>query len=136
MINSGICSLGDFTVTAAGTQIGDWVTDLDGMAAVTAQFRLAYGSGGSSIKAYLQTSLDQGTTPVDIACIVFAAAGETEIINLSGLTPKTTQVQPTDGALADDTCLDGVLGDRLRLKIVSTGTYAGSTVLSVRAAVR
>jgi hypothetical protein len=67
---------------------------------------------------------------------VFGAASEVEIINLSGLTPKTTQVPPGDGALGDDTTVDGVLGDRLRAKVVSVGTYAGSTVLSVRAAVR
>jgi hypothetical protein len=28
----------------------------------------------------------------------------------------------TDAGLADDTVVDGVLGDRLRLKITSTGT--------------
>ncbi len=134
--NIGVFGLGDLTLTTAGTQTGAPVTDLDGMTAVTLQLRLAYGSGGTSAKAYVQTSLDQGTTWVDIACVVFATASEVAILNLSGLTPKTSQVNPTDGALADDTALDGVLGDRLRLKVVSTGTYAGSTVLSGRALVR
>jgi hypothetical protein len=57
-------------------------------------------------------------------------------MNNPGLTPRTTPIIPTDGALADDTCVDGVLGDRLRVRVVTTGTYGGSTVLSVRAAVR
>lgn len=136
MVIPGIKSLGDFTITAADTVVGDWVTDLDGMLAANLQARLAYGSGGTQIKLYIQTSLDQGTTAIDIACIVFGTASEVEIANVSGLTPKTTLAAPGDGSLADDSVLDGVLGDRLRAKIVSTGTYAGSTVLSVRAAVR
>lgn len=131
-----IQDLGDFTITSAGEQVGDWVDGLDGMSAVSIQARLAYGSGGTTARAYVQTSLDGGDTAIDVACILFGVASEVAVINLSGLTPKTTQVTPTDGALTDDTCVDGVLGDRLRVKLVSTGTYAGSTLLSVRAAVR
>lgn len=137
MENPGILSLGDFTITTAGTQTGDWsTTDLAGMLAMAAQIRLAYGSGGTSIKAYLQTSLDQETTAIDIACVVFGTASENAALNFSALTPKTTQVTPTDGTLTDDTAIDGILGDRFRLKIVSVGTYAGSTVLSGRICAR
>ncbi len=131
-MQNGIQSLGDFSITGAATQVGDWVDQFDGLLGLTAQFRLAYGSGGTSVKAYLQTSIDQGVTAIDIACVVFATTSEVNVLNFSGLTPKTTQVVPTDGALADDTAVDGILGDRFRLKVVSTGTYAGSTVLSVR----
>lgn len=130
-MRSGVVSLGDFTVTTAGTQTGDWVEDFDGILALMAQIRLAWGSGGSSIKVYLQTSADQGTVVIDIACVVFASASEVAVLNFSGLTPKT-QVTPTDGALSDDTVVDGILGDRFRIKIVSTGTYAGSTIVSAR----
>lgn len=131
-MKTGIHSLGDFTITTAATYVGEWVEGFEGLLAICAQLRLAYGSGGTSIKAYLQTSLDQETTPIDIACVVFGTASEVAALNFSALTPKLTQVTPTDGALADDTAVDGVLGDRFRLKIVSTGTYAGSTVLSAR----
>lgn len=131
-----IFSLGDFSITDPGTYLGDWVIDLDGMLAALFQARFAYGSGGSSAKVYIQTSLDQDTTAIDIACITFATAAGNKVVNLSGLTPKTTAVTPGDGALADDTAIDGILGDRLRVKVVTTGTYGGSTVLSVRAAVR
>jgi hypothetical protein len=50
------------------------------------------------------------------------------------LTPRIAAA--TAGSLAADTALDGTLGDRLRATVVSTGTYAGSTVVSVRANVR
>ena len=136
MNSPGIFDLGDFTITTAGTQTGDAQTGLEGITALSASFRLAYGSGGTSVKAYLQTSLDQGSTWIDIACVTFTTASGHKVIALSGLTPKTTAATPTDGALTDDTCLDGILGDRLRVKEVSVGTYSGSTVLTVRVAAR
>lgn len=131
MDNPGFLSLGSFDITAAGTQTGEWTTaDLDGLLAMVAQLRLAYGSGGTTVRAYLQTSADQGTTPIDIACVLFGTASEVAVLNFSALTPKTTQVTPTNGTLADDTAIDGILGDMFRLKVISTGTYAGSTVLT------
>lgn len=130
MLTPGYQSLGNTTITAAGTYTGDAVTGLEGMLALTVALRFVYGSGGTNAKAYVQTSFDQGTTWVDIACVLFETANESKLVNLSGLTPKTTQVTPTDGSLADDTAVDGLLGDRVRLKIVSTGTYGGSTLLS------
>ena len=59
-----------------------------------------------------------------------------KIVNLSGLTPRTTVLTPTDATLADDTAVDGVLGDRLRLKITSTGTFGSGSVISARIACR
>lgn len=135
-MSMGVKDLGDFAITAAGTAVGVPVTGLGGMLAATVQLRLAYGSGGTTIRAYVQTSLDQGTTWVDVACVLFATASEVAILNFSGLTPKTTVLVPSDGALTDDTAVDGVLGDRFRVKLVSVGTYAGSTVLSARLTAR
>lgn len=131
MLSPGFYSLGSFTIAGPGTQLGDWTeVDLDGMLALCAQLRLAYGSGGTTIRVYLQTTLDQGTTPIDIWSCLFGVVSEVAVENFSALTPKTTQVTPTDGTLADDTAIDGVLGDSFRLKVVSTGTYAGSTILT------
>ena len=125
----------DLTITSAGTVTCDPITGLDGMQAATIALRFAYGSGGTNVKAYVQTSFDQGNSWCDVACVVFTTASETQLVNLSGMTPKSLTV-PTDGTLTDDTVLDGFLGDRLRIKVISTGTYAGSTTLSVRAVVR
>lgn len=132
-MTTGIVSLGDFTITSAGTQTGDWTTtDLDGLLAATFDVRFAYGSGGTTVKVWVQTTLDDGATVIDIACVALATASEHQVFNLSGLTPKTTLVTPTDGALADDTCVDGVLGDQFRVKLTSAGTYAASTTVRVR----
>ena len=136
MTGPGTLSLGDFTVTTPATQIGEVIDGLDGMVAATLQVRLAYGSSGTSINVYCQVSLDQSTTWIDVANVLLGTASEVAVLNLSGLTPKTSQYTPTDGALADDTCVDGVLGDRFRAKVVSQGTYAGQTVVSVRLVAR
>lgn len=136
MLSPGPKSLGDIAIGAAGTQVTTPVTGLAGMTAVSILARLIYGSGGTTVRAYVQTSLDQGTTWIDVACILFGTTSEAEVVNLSGLTPRTTPAAPTDGSLADDTSFDGILGDQLRVKTISTGTYAGSTVLSVRAVAR
>lgn len=134
MDNAGIRSLGDFVVTAAATQVGDAVESLDGMSEVDVQVRLAYGSGGTSVKVYIQGSLDQGTTWHDLWCFTAATASKTRARRLK---PDGNELTPTDGALADDTVASGiVLGDRLRAKVVSLGTYAGSTVLSARICAR
>ncbi len=136
MITPGYFSLGTFSITTAGTFMGDWVDDLDGCLALLAQLRFIWGSGGSAVVAYLQTSVDNGATPVDMASVAFAMASENAVLNFSALTPKTTQVTPSDGALTSDTAVDGVLGDRFRVKIVVTGTYAGSTQLVCSAVAR
>jgi len=131
---SGTFSLGDFSIGAAATQVGDVVDDLSGALAVTLSARLAYGSGGTSCYAVVETSLDQGVTWVQIARFDFTTSGLQKVLTVSGLTPRIAAA--TAGSLAADTALDGTLGDRLRATVVSTGTYAGSTVVSVRANVR
>lgn len=147
MDNPGVKNLGDKSITtavtgevittganSAGASIA-WIDRLAGMLGLTVQFKFAYGSGGTSAKAYLQTSFDQGQTWADIACAAFTTASATKIINLSALTPKTTAVTPSDGTLTDDTCVDGLLGDLVRVKLTTVGTYANTT-LSMRGQAR
>ena len=90
-----------------------------------------YGSSGTSAKVWVQTSFDGGTTWVDIANFAHTTSSLSRAYNLSALTPLTTVYTVTDGSLADNTCKDGLIGDQLRVKFTSTGTYAGSTTLKV-----
>ena len=136
MRNPGDSSLCDQAITTALSSVAlTPVQDLEGILAATILARFAYGSGGTSTKAYVQVTLDGGATWVDVACFAFAQASGTRVINLSGLTPKTTPLTPSDGALADDTFVDGVLGSAMRVKLVTVGTYS-NTILSVKASVR
>ena len=97
--------------------------------AIQAEF--TYGSGGTTVDAYVQTTFDGGGTWTDIAQFHFTTASARKIFNLSALTPVTTQATPTDGALASNTAIDGIIGSQVRVKYQSAGTYAGGTALEI-----
>jgi hypothetical protein len=136
MLRPGDYSLCDQAITTALASVAlTPITDLEGMLACTILARFAYGSGGTLAKAYVQVTFDDGATWIDVACFAFGTISSTRVINLSGLTSKTTPLTPSDGALADDTFVDGVLGSAMRVKLVTTGTYA-NTLLSVKLSAR
>jgi hypothetical protein len=144
-VNPGVVSLGDFQIGAAGTQCtplnptnngAAGVLNLQSMNAVSLQVRFLYGSGGTQANVFILSSLDQGTTWFDIANIEFTTSSATDMVNVSGLDKVTTPTAPTYLALANNTVVDGLLGDRLQACVVSQGTYGGSTLASIRAAVR
>jgi hypothetical protein len=143
---SGLYNLGDEAIAAAVTNVvitdgvssagvaQSFIDGLEGVTAVTLQANFTYGSGGTNLKVDVETSLDQGVTWISIARFAFLLASAEKVVNLSGLTPVTTVYTPV--TLSDDSVKDGILGDRLRARITSTGTYAGNTSISVRASVR
>lgn len=102
---------------------------------LTLQCVFTYGSGGTSAKAYVQTTFDDGATWVDIACFAATTASLQRLYNLVSATPKASIVTPTDGSLTDSTSVDGLIGSQLRVKYVSVGTYA-ATNLKVQALVK
>lgn len=117
-------------ITTAGTVTGDPVAGIENMSHLTFQSSLDWGSGGSTIKVFLQTTLDRGTTWFDIACIAHTTADSIKALSVSGGASSAAPPTFTDGSLADDTVLDGFIGDQLRVKVISTGTYA-ATLLDV-----
>jgi hypothetical protein len=125
-----------FSIVGPGTFVGDWIENLAGMLSASLQAQFQYGSGGVSVMVYFQTSFDQGQTPVDIAAFEFTNASGTDVVNLSALTPRATPLAPTQQALAAGSSNDGLLGDRLRVVVVVTGTYGNSTLLNATACVR
>lgn len=100
------------------------------------QGTFTYGSGGTTADAWVQTSVDEGGTWIDVANFHFTTASARFLYNLSALTPVTTEAAPTDGTLAANTAKDGFLGPLWRAKYTTTGTYAGGTVLRVDVAPR
>jgi len=121
-------------ITTAVTNLtGPVVTGLLGMQVLTCQAALTYGSGGTNVTAYVQTTFDGGVTWVDIVCFQFTTATARAINSVRSAAIVTANYTPTDGSLAANTIKDGLLGDQLRVKYTSTGTYAGNTTLSVTA---
>jgi hypothetical protein len=96
------------------------------------QANFIYGSsGGTTVDAYVQTTIDGGATWIDIAEFNFTTASARKVANLSSLTPVTTIATPVDGTLASNTCVDGIIGSKLRVKYKSAGTYVGATSLQI-----
>lgn len=104
-----------------------------GTTALAIQAHFTYGSGGTSAKLYVQTSLDKGATWIDIACFALttASARRASVVHLN--TALAANITPADGALTDNTILNGILGDRVRTKLTTVGTYAGNTRIKVDA---
>ena len=145
MDNAGLYNLGDVTITAALTDsvitlgssaagaVQALIDRLNGMTSASVQATFVYGSGGTAVVAIVQTSLDQGASWIDILRFDFATSNAKKIGNVSAagaLAPAAVAALGAEGKL------DGILGDRLRVKVTSTGIYGGNTSLSMRAAVR
>ncbi|TIO72237.1 hypothetical protein [Mesorhizobium sp.] len=118
-------------IGAAASGVSDLLKLLGSPRNLIVQANFAYGAGGTSVDAYLQTSLDGGQTWIDIANFHFTTSAAVKVYNLYSGTPKTTAVTPTDGALTANTAVDGVLGALYRCKYVTVGTYTGATSLSI-----
>lgn len=133
MQNPGTYPLAVLGITTALTaQVQTPIDDLDGVTAVTIECAFQYGSGGTSLSALVQTSLDEGITWRDVARFDFTTVSDVRYSNLSGLTPK---VNVAYVALASAGVIDGLLGDQLRAVITSVGTYVNTTV-GIHASVR
>ena len=90
--------------------------------------QLTYGSGGTSIDAYVQTSFD-GVTWFDIANFHFTTSALNKAFNLSQGTVNATQITPTaSGTLAANTAVDGFIGGKVRVLLKTVGTYVGTTL--------
>ena len=110
-----------------GASDGDVLAGRDG---IVAQANLTYGSGGTSVAVYIQTSFDAGATWTDIAAFAFTTASARKALAVARES-VTTDVVLADGALTGDTAVGGLLGNRLRAKLTTTGIYAGDTTLRV-----
>lgn len=97
-----------------------------------------YAAGGTTVKAWIQTSIDGGLTWFDIANFAFTTASgkKTHVICIDPATPYVAGTVPASAALADNTILNGIIGDRLRVLITTTGIYTGATTLAVDVVVK
>ena len=88
--------------------------------------------GGTTAKAWVQTSFDGGASWNDIANFAFTTTTATRIYHLTAAA-VTAIATPTDGTLADNTAVNGLLGSVVRVKLTTTGTYTGASSFVIRA---
>lgn len=133
MENPGVFTLFAAQITAPQSSVpATTITELDGISAATFVARFAYGSGGTSLTARVQTSLD-GQTWYDVARFDFATTAATKYAVVSGI---QSQAVASLASLNAEGINDGLLGNAFRVVIDSTGSYGGNSLLDIRMAAR
>jgi hypothetical protein len=98
---------------------------------MTAQAVFNYGAGTGTVDAWIQTTVDNSLW-CDVCNFHFVGSSIGPVVfNLSSQTPITSAITPSDGSLAANTAVDGIVGSHWRIKYQSTGTYSGGTSLAV-----
>ena len=83
-------------------------------------------AGGTTAKAWVQTTLDGGLSWLDIASFAFTTTSAKRAYHLTGAA-VTAIATPVDGTLADNTSVNGFLGSQFRVKVTTVGTYSGAS---------
>jgi hypothetical protein len=91
--------------------------------------------GGGECDAYVQTNI--AGSWYDIADFHFTTATATSFFNLTTATAVTAAGTLPASPITDDTAVDTVLGDSLRVRLITSGAaYTGASSLKVVAIVR
>ncbi len=119
--------------TALAAVIRGPISGLYGMKNLVIEANFVYGSAGTTVDAWLQTSLDGGSSWIDIAQFAFLTTSLRKVhtVVLPAVVATRTNVTPLDGTLGDNLIQDGILGDMIRAKLTTVGTYAGGTTLNI-----
>lgn len=125
----------DLTAKGAGTYTSDEVSIPYGVDLLACQATFTRAGGGTTCDVFIQTSLDNGSTWIDIIQFALATTTVTKISAVRSSIAMAANVTPTDGALTDNTILDGLLGDRIRAKTVVVGSYSGASALELNSIV-
>ncbi len=136
MVTPGVYVLAATAITTALTNSAQTaITSLDGMSSANLVAELLGGTAGTTIVGLVQTSFD-GTVWLDVARFDFNTADSPPTAGKKYCVLQTNAAKSVTeyAALAVEGMNDGLLGDRLRAVLTSTGTYTDTT-LSIRAAV-
>lgn len=102
-----------------------------GTCSLTMLAKFDYGSNGTTAKFWVQTSVD-GSTWTDIANFAFTTSDLNKVAAVN-IFVAHTHATPSDAALSDNTIANGYIGEYLRVKYTTTGTYAGGTTITISA---
>jgi hypothetical protein len=121
----------DLTAQGAGTFTSDVVSIPRGVNVIACQAAFTRAGGGTTTDVFIQTSLDNGSTWIDIMQFALTTTTVTKVSAVRPFIATSANITPTDGSLSDNTILDGLIGDRLRAKTVVAGTYTGASSLTL-----
>ena len=125
----------DLTAMGAGTYTSDEVSIQYGADVLAVQAVFTRAGGGTTTDVFIQTSLDNGSTWIDIIQFALTTTTVTKVSAVRSSIALAANVTPTDGGLSDNSILDGLLGDRIRVKTVVVGSYTGASALTLNAIV-
>lgn len=115
-------------ITAARSAEAQTAVDIVGASSLTVLAEMIGGTGGTSISAWVQVSLDGGSTYLDAALFTWTNTGSKKWCVLQGNAAKAVAAY---AALAAEGLNDGLLGTKWRAMLTTVGVYSNTTV-SVR----
>lgn len=119
---------GGIPIPAAGMDVWPVYNNLGATEHLIAQAKFTYGSGGTTAKFYIQSSLDKEKTWFDVMCFAFAKTSARKVgqstLGIEEADPENAE----DASLADNKSRNGALGDVFRVKYVIAGDYADSRI--------
>ena len=121
------------STTLAGAVTGSLsdIVTIENAVAVSLTAKFVRAAGGTTAKFWVQTSID-GDVWADIANFAFTTASLNKAAALS-INIAHTHATIIDGTLADNTVLNGRLGNKYRVKYTTTGTYTGASSIEINA---
>lgn len=127
----GLLTLLDVTLAGAVTaQVsGPWPVHAP-IRHLALQGEIVVVGGGTTAKAWVQTSLDGGVSWMDIASFAFTTSSAKRSYNLTDVA-VTSIATPSEGTLSDNTAVNGFLGTAFRVKLTTTGTYTGASTFQI-----
>jgi len=111
-------------IGAAGTT--DYTVEIPSVGAVQLALfgNFDYGSGGTSVKCYVEGSYDGAVTWVPVANITFTTADDMKVLNV---VPTGIASWDANAVQSDDAAINHI-PPRLRVREVVAGTYAATTL--------
>lgn len=111
-------------IGAAGTNIYAVEAPTGGAVQLALFGNFDYGSGGTTVKCYVEGSYDGAVTWVPVANITFTTADDMKVLNV---VPTGIASWDADATQSDDAAINHI-PPRLRVREVVAGTYAATTL--------
>ena len=114
-----------------GLEFAPFAFDPKSASTLTVIAEIVRDTGGTTCRVDVSTSFDDGDSWTEIMQFHFTTASDRKLCSIRRATAVAAAVDP-DAALADDAILDGLLGGRIKAVLNTTGTYAGTSHITVK----